>query len=613
MSSPKRRKTGSPAPEPAPAPAVAGAADSASSFQSHAHAHAGAAGASAQGDQQPEAAAAASLFDRLPDAILSQILECLGLRAAAQARAVCVRWREAAAAVLWKRLDFEFSQSAEIADALAGLAAACIARGDGDPGAAAAAPAAGRPWIRAAPGASLLLETGVHAFAPPTTPRPPVNPLPNAVALVAACAAASGGLGSVDAHFTFAVGVGGCILGLLGALVPPGAAACPALRSLALRCEEHARAPEEWEEWRLPDAFPADLGRALAALPNLERLLLPRCCAADERVAEALAASLPRLRRLEINVWDDAAAGCLAALPGGLEVLALHAALSDPFDGAPREAAPLLEALAAGPSAASLKELRIPESYQLCGAALRALPRLPALQRLLHAPPVMLGGDEDLSLLGDCAALAELPALHLWPTGEGAPARLAGLLAGLAAALERSTSLSGLNICIRARPPWPEALAALAALVRAAGGRHSLELEVDLAARETAEVAAALAAAPTRRLALKVSVDEAALEGGLLAGLAAFAACSEDIELRLRVGWRADQMWREPRSTMFGSLVEEEGQVHFEVEPGGPGRLPSSGDEEADARAFAAKARLLEAAVRALPGAAAALYDYRRP
>eukprot|EP00741_Cyanophora_paradoxa_P009817 tig00000147_g9510.t1 len=455
-------------------------------------------------------------IEQLPDAVLSQVLERVGLHGAALARAVCRRWRDAAEAVSWARLEVDVrSGSAEHADVLALLLV-------GAPAPACGGAPSLRRWIRVAPGASLRLRVaavstcGLHA----------ATLWSSGVALLAACAAAAsgGGLGEVEVEFRRRASPRACLADLLAALAPLGAvgpdgAGRGALRRLALR-SEGLRKDFGY------DAFPPapELERLLRPLAALERLVLPVCSAADRPAAAALARSLPRLRELEVNLEGYGAAGGLAALPS-LECLAVEdgatGALRDPPD-----AVPLLEGLAAGPAALSLKELRVPAL--LSRAALRALPRLAALERLRGPFSVCadVGGD-DLAGLGSLPALRSLGLLRLCPAG---PEAAAQQLAGLAAALARSAALTDLDLRIGPPPP-AAALEELAALAGAARGRLSLEMEVDLAPGRPAEVAAALAAAPPRRLALAVAVGAEALRGGWLDGLAAFSACSAgDIE-----------------------------------------------------------------------------------
>eukprot|EP00741_Cyanophora_paradoxa_P001502 tig00000492_g1454.t1 len=175
----------------------------------------------------------------------------------------------------------------------------------------------------------------------------------------------------------------------------------------------------------------------------------------------------------------------------------------------------------------------------LSGAALRALPRLTALESFCG--PLGLKADagaDDVAALGSCAALKSVGPLHLHSGPPGDQGRAGEQLAGLVAALGRSSSIADLELRLGTAetPPGATELEALAALAGAARGRLSLELEVDLEPGWPAQAAAALAPAPPRRLVLSATVSEPAMEGGWLAGLAAFANCSEDIEVRVRTG-----------------------------------------------------------------------------
>eukprot|EP00741_Cyanophora_paradoxa_P001506 tig00000492_g1458.t1 len=435
---------------------------------------------------------AASPFRHLPDGVLSQIFELLGLRTVAVARLMCRRWRNVAETFEWRNLELAV-ESVEQLDQIASQ----IASGGQECG--------GRRWIRLAPGASLRLEVDRRAGVLRASDGQK-SPWEAALALASACAAASGGLGEVDLTCDSSGPSRSCFGGLLGALAPPGGAACAALRSVSIQARGLF---SSYDCKGLP--APAEFEPLLRPFPNLEGLSLPVCCTADRASAAALAQSLPRLKRLEMSVGRfDAVAG-LASL-SSLEFLQIH---NEAFE--PPDAAPLIEGLASGPAARSLKELFC--VADLSGAALRALPRLAALESFCG--PLGLKADagaDDVAALGSCAALKSL--------------------AGLVAALGRSSSIADLELRLGTAetPPGATELEALAALAGAARGRLSLELEVDLEPGWPAQAAAALAPAPPRRLVLSATVSEPAMEGGWLAGLAAFANCSEDIEVRVRTG-----------------------------------------------------------------------------
>eukprot|EP00741_Cyanophora_paradoxa_P004354 tig00000796_g4226.t1 len=417
----------------------------------------------------------------------------------------------------------------------------------GAPAAAGAGSGSGRPWIRVATGGSLRLRLvtglneGSRAALSADPERSEWNLWPAALSLVAACAAASGGLGSADVECgcSLSSGPGACIGDLLSALVPPGAAACPALRSVQLRSDRRAACA----------GLPPDLERLLYPFPNLEGLSLPQCCAANRRDdVAAIVHRLPRLKRLEIAFRDYRVGAGLGAL-SSLESLAFVwvkplAAAADgaggpalapayvPLHSPERNAAPLLEGLASGPAALSLKEIRCDEF--LSGAAVRALARLAALQSIQgRTKPGRDVGE------GDAAALASLPALRaLGPLALLSEDALPRQLRGLAAALERSGSLETLEVHPRFTPvPRPAETDALAALARASRGRLSLEISLVLHAGYPGALAAALAGSPLRRLVLRVTSDEYELLSGQLAGpLATFAACSaRDFEVRMHL------------------------------------------------------------------------------
>eukprot|EP00741_Cyanophora_paradoxa_P004180 tig00000786_g4061.t1 len=381
----------------------------------------------------------------------------------------------------------------------------------------------GRRWIRVATGASLRMQ------------RAGGRPWEATLSLVAACSAASGGLGGVEVECSLPYS-SSCLSEFLRALVPPGAAACPALRSIELR-----------DDGLLPHSPPLSLESLLGggpreplSFPNLEILSLPNYCPVNQLDAVAAVDQLPpRLKRLEIALEDfkDAAAVGLAGL-FALESLEVHLASGERPPRPEQDAAPLLEALASGPAARSLKELRCnarPCHPTLSAAALRAIPLLPALERLrgrlLLSEEV---GEEGLAALGSHPALRSLGTLLLY-SSEGLPRQLAGL----AAALERSPILADLDVRLSDlafQQEEQEEIGALARLARASRGRLSLELHIFLDNGWPAAAAAALAANPLRRLALEVFADDEDLRGGLLDDLSAFAGCSAgDFEVNVRL------------------------------------------------------------------------------
>eukprot|EP00741_Cyanophora_paradoxa_P014881 tig00000189_g14356.t1 len=370
-----------------------------------------------------------------------------------------------------------------------------------------------------------------------------------AVALVAACvAAASGGLGEVAIECVYLVGDAAAALeALLLALVPPaaGAAACPALRSFKLLCH-----------------FANGSGGVFA---------LPRCWYVDRAAADAVGRSLPHLKRLGITLGGFEAAG---GLSGAASLEYLKARSGGGSAGRPHcpDAGPLLEGLAAGPAALSLKELCF--EGRLSAAALRALPRLAALELLSGS--LTLGPEvdrADLDALRLPPALRGLGTLRLSRELERDGAALAGALEGLAGALAAyprpSSSPPALTLIFEAAPPEANALAGLSALARAARGQLSLELPVDLRPGRPAEAAAALSSsdAPLRNLRylkpgiihmllLVVDVSEEAARGGWADGLSAFAgcSCSGGLEIRLRA--------LRPYDSTNMYIVEEEAAGH---------------------------------------------------
>eukprot|EP00741_Cyanophora_paradoxa_P008030 tig00001239_g7769.t1 len=450
---------------------------------------------------------------QLPDAVLGLIFERLGLLEAAAARAVCRRWRQAIESVQWSSVHLVVPRQErvdQLAAVMIGGPAEAAAQGGG----------AGsvRRWIRIGAGASLRLE---HKGDPARRylRSQPGTPWGAALALVSACASASGGLSEVDLYCSRSSR--SCLGELLRALAPPASAAggapapAPAsggaLRSIVFRGDL------SFECQRLPAG--AELEGILRPFPNLERLELPACCSCSgsPQPAAVLVRCLPRLKQLRMNVWDYEAAEPLASL-GSLGRLEVRCGAQD--------ATPLLAALAAGPAARSLRELHC--SAELSSEALRALPKLAALERLSGPFTVQRGvsGDELLAGLGACPALRSFGPLQLYPVDLG------GHLAGLRTALERSPKLA-LRLYLHSQPSSAE-LPELAALARAAaGGRLDLELRLDIAPGRPApaEAAAALAAAPPRALALSVLVHAYSAANDRLRDLGVFSNCyTEDLE-----------------------------------------------------------------------------------
>eukprot|EP00741_Cyanophora_paradoxa_P019368 tig00021127_g18696.t1 len=493
-------------------------------------------------EEDAEAAAApTSIFDQLPDVILSYIIEWVGLQDAAAARAVCRRWRNAVDEIRWRWLDIALcpERADELAGILLGAQGLSWSRLDQLDAArsevtrwlvarcqASDARVGGRR-IRVAPGASLSLQIS------PATEDGFSEAWRSTLLLLTAFSAAAGaasgagdgGLGEVELDCSCASG--DCLREIFEALVAPDAAACPSLRSLTL-----------WGDTG-EDGDYVSLGvnpcsRRLT-FPNLESLSLDiLCCfpgrpAAEALAAEALAQSLPRLKRLRVQ-YDREDGGTVLKAAGAFPALERLDAtdLSNADIHGFCSLASLLEDLASGPAALSLKKLRVvvnlsegPNVAVLNSAGLRALGRLPALQHLRAHPVSYVDsevGEEDLAALGSLPALKSLERVVLLAE-EGLAARLNGL----ATAFERSSSLNFLELtCCRALAE--ELLPALKRLAVAARGRLALVLDVDLAPGRPAKTAAALAAAPLRRLDLAVNVDASAIAE--LDGLSAFAACS---------------------------------------------------------------------------------------
>eukprot|EP00741_Cyanophora_paradoxa_P016542 tig00020927_g15972.t1 len=534
---------------------------------------------SASSQQETETAAAGepeaepALIDQLPDDILSVIFERLSLQAAAAARAVCRRWRDVVDAIVWRRLNVKLCL--ERVDELAGLLLGAqgldwsqlddAAReevvwwlaGRGQAGDT----RVGGQRIRVAPGASLRLQLEVTAATDEDDSEVWQSTLFLLTAFSAAAGAASGGgggLGEVDVDCSCAPG--DCFADLLGALVPRDAAICPSLRSLALRGLESCD-PDSDYSIRLGVDPESEFCSLPLVLPNLETLsLFIRCSSSGRPAAEALARCLPNLKRLEffadVRKEKALAIGEAAAAFSSLEYILAYPPLDQHFENT----APLLEGLASGPAALSLKELELfcpdPQFSPLKISArdLRALTRFPALLRLSSEclAPCSGMGEADLAALGSFPALKSVGLLAL--SEEEA---LITHLNGLTAALERPSSLTDLKLCIRTAP-LREALPALARLAGAARGRLSLELEVDLAPGRPAEVAAAVAAAPPRSLTLVVDlykIDTLKAAVAALDGLSAFAGCSAgSIEVRLEYYGDREGVWGAVREAVARAL-----------------------------------------------------------
>eukprot|EP00741_Cyanophora_paradoxa_P009985 tig00000157_g9671.t1 len=493
------------------------------------------------------------LPEQLPDVILSEILEHLGLQAAAAARAVCRRWRDAVEAIRWRRLDVKLPSGR--ADQLAGLAVGAqalgldlsrldyVARADvfwqlaaPDRGRVGGSRVGGR-WIRVASGASLRLDVTPaveDAYGCSKAWRSTLSLLTAFSATAGAASGASaGGLGEVEVDCSCAPS--GCLAELLKALAPPGAAAYPALRRLALR-EGH---PSDRERHSISLGVGPDFPPLV--FPNLDSLSCDICCCSPGLPpAEALALCLPNLKRLEVRLEGEyseegvvfsgqpaAVIGRAAAAFPSLQVFKA----TDPAEGvgaAPDETevnvVPLIETLASGPAALSLKEcvygfvlaartlhrapadraeLRIVLDWSngalsigLHPPVLRALGRFPALERFDGIPAFKVPSDlceDDLAALGSLPSLKGLGMLHFYEDGF----HLAAQLNGLAAALERSSSLADLQLVIWETPPQ-EAIPALARLIvkATARGRFTLLVCWDPHPAAGEDVLAALGSCP---------------------------------------------------------------------------------------------------------------------
>eukprot|EP00741_Cyanophora_paradoxa_P001123 tig00000459_g1083.t1 len=433
-------------------------------------------------DAESAPATAPAPFDLIDDHVLTRVLDSAGFAAAWRARAVARRWRAAFDTLDWGEIEF--------------------ARG-----------AARRKWPPAAldrlaglvAGGGVRLRDGcaLSVWVEPTSGR-----LETCRALTGLLSAAAGraALRSVDLtldfglperHFRRFLGAA------LDALRPSGGR----LAALAVRSGAHAQGSTILRA--------GDLRDALAPFPGLTSLSLSRSCRLDDSATKAIAAALPRLRRLETALWSEAALAGLAPVP--LEYLGLHGdALLSLGTG--------LADLAAGPAARSLRELRLlpdglllsqplPAMHNIDAAGVRALAALPCLERVVGrlSPGYDVTGD-DLARLGSAPRLEHLEVrLHSYPEEDF----VSGQLRGLARAAASSRTLRTLDVAIGngRRPQRGVDPAALEALLESARGRLRDLIAAcarPLAPREAAALGRCCAAAGgcLRRAALEFEYGE---------------------------------------------------------------------------------------------------------
>eukprot|EP00741_Cyanophora_paradoxa_P018446 tig00021070_g17809.t1 len=466
--------------------------------------------------------ARAASLDELPDGILALILGQLALHEASSVRGVSRSLRRLVEARDWSHLDVAASNHERL-DQLAALLV-----GGGGEDSSAVGP--GGRWVRVAPGASLRVVVKKVAQRPePAAGRPAESQRSTweaALSLISASNAASGGLSSVEVESELGCPsqAGSCTCDVLSALAPPGGAAAPQLRSFIFR-----------KDSGLCGGRPGDLDISplLRPFPSLSTLALPTCWSVGTGAANDILDCLPRLKRLEISApscMDFSPIGKLSSLET-LEIRADKASRDDAFYYSLRSALPTLAASAA---ARSLRTLR-------CGTTTRckfgeeslaALPRFASLEHFGGPLEISssIGARDVADALASCPALRSFGPVWLYPS-------TLNFLAGFASALERSPLLA-LDIAIlEPIPDHAAALPSLAALALAArGGRLDLCLWLDLPLGRLAETAAALAAAPPRRLVLYIVPDHGGEAPGyrIAACLSPFASCAlQHLEVRL--------------------------------------------------------------------------------
>eukprot|EP00741_Cyanophora_paradoxa_P015697 tig00020904_g15154.t1 len=426
----------------------------------------------------PDATAAgAGAFSVLPDALLGELFEALGPRSSWPLRSVCRRWRRAVEQTEWSELELgprPLAQAVDVDDKAAAVARDLDSARLFD--AAAALFAAGKLRLRRGAALALGVELRLPAPAPADRDadsddgsdgdsgedREPIPPTPAAAAAAAALrllAAAAGGArvqprevvvdlvasagaGSYDAELAGRGRGGREPAAVAGAGPPAPDAAAAAAAGRELRAALAPFGGLRALSLLFPGPAGVDVASAVAAAcPLLESLTLHP--SGSPSSALAALAPLARLERLALVLEDDRCdvAGGLAALADGAAGASLRSlAFFGPWA--------LLRFSGCGfPGRPGAPQ---PSRVRLSDAALRALGRMPKLERL---EPIWIDGDrypeevsadhEPYRTLRRMASLRE-PFLHF--AGGVYPARIARALRALAETINNLPRLDELRL-----------------------------------------------------------------------------------------------------------------------------------------------------------------------
>eukprot|EP00741_Cyanophora_paradoxa_P019640 tig00021135_g18958.t1 len=493
-------------------------------------------------DDDPEPQTSSGALGALPDALLGNVFDSLGLPASWPLRRVCRRWRRVIEEIQWAAFELRIRPRRGIADVLRAAREACpgapqrqlAASASEAPeqssdrvcGASAAAASAlfEQRKLRLGGGASVAVRLELE----PDSKDGAQQLLEEAHGLLAAvargCSGGAGGPREVTVELLLAGEGGGgeggegflraSLLGALRALRPPGGRPCAA----AWRASA----------WPAPD----ELRAALAPFAGLRSLCLcfpPDDPGAGPGAAAAIAGACPLLRDLCLSADFDEIAEVAAALAAlaGLERLCL----AWPGSNGLFDVTGALAALADGPAGPALRSLEFlpqaglhregefparqaadeeaegPGSQPLAivgDAAFAALGRMPRLESLgpLCVDPDQLE-PEAVVALGGARGLREASLVF---TGSADPDREAAVPRALAAALSALPRLHRLALDINCFCAGAADVLALLECEAARRALARLELSLDRPLEE-AEAAALVALPALRRLALACSLD----------------------------------------------------------------------------------------------------------